>query len=115
LALQKVVICDGCKKKIAIGKCYFCKGDMCEDCAITLLVNREGTREGSDSIKLSVIDNRQSPGPTFAKMVVKGIGFCSHCWDERINFLSKLTFGGRCNLTQEMLILLNKFSVAENI
>jgi len=33
---MNVKICDLCKKKVAIGKCFVCKNDVCDECGYTV-------------------------------------------------------------------------------
>lgn len=38
MAKTEVVLCDKCKQKVAIGKCCYCKEDVCEKCSDEICV-----------------------------------------------------------------------------
>jgi len=112
MAMKNVVICDRCKKRVAVGKCFFCKNDICESCANILKFESDG----STAIRMTLFGEKNGlTGETFLKVIEKGLGMCSKCWEQRTNFIHKLTFDGRCDFTKELMVLLNKFAVADSV
>lgn len=38
---QNVMLCDECKKRIAVGKCFNCNKDLCENCSYQLRLHKD--------------------------------------------------------------------------
>jgi len=105
---KEVDVCDVCDKRFSIGKCRFCKKDLCHLHARALKV---GSRESGMAITFGTSSSVQF---IIEKAKINQI-FCTSCWKQRKQILSKASKEDENVIIENFLSIVNKYALTKSL